>query len=867
MNALIKRFRHVVMVAILGILSCLLFFILYSNHRHSITPANASLIGTGALAALNFWTQQRAYPQKEIPEIGYFLAFEQRARLKSKLQSTNFVSPWKSIGPNNVGGRTLSIAINPLNTSTIYVGSASGGLWKTHSAGIGVHAWEPVPTGYPVLGVNAIALSPVDTNIIIIGTGEVYRDGNSTGGLGLLRTTRGSYGLGILKSDDAGRTWRKTLDWSYQQQRGVQQLRMNPLNPNTIYAGTSEGTYKSINGGETWSLVHSVRMVTDIVINPVDTNIVFIACGNFNTSGHGIYRSLDSGANWQKLDNGLPRSYSGKTMLAIYQANPNFIYADIANTLEGVGLYRSTNNGNSWIRLSSVDYAAHQGWYSHFVIVHPRDSTRLILGGVHVWTSDDGGRTLTKRSSSSGARYMGDVPPGGPEGSQFYSHADHHAYAISPDDPERVYLVNDGGIFRTDDFGHTFTGLNGGYITTQFYNGFANDLEDSTLAIGGTQDNGVLIYHGKASWYKSLGGDGTWNAIDPVVKRILYTSTQRLRMKKSNNGGESWTSIIDGIADGDANFISPFVMCPSARNILYAGKDLVYKTTTSGAFWFPTNGGKKIDSNPALALAMSYMSSDTVYVTNAGGNTRTTVFITTNGGQSWQNITGSLPNRFPVDISVNPNDASRVYVSFSGFGTSHLFKSNDAGQNWIDIGVGLPDVPTSAVVVDPLFPDHIYVGNDLGVYVSTDDGNTWESFDEGFPEAAIVMDLTISNKNRKLRAVTHGRGVYERPLIGEITTRVAERSQSQESFVLAQNYPNPFNPLTNVIYSLPRDADITLLVYDSLGREVKRLFVGRQRAGDYKVVFDGRRLSSGIYFLQLQTLDGESLVRKMLLLK
>ena len=873
-----QRSPHLPALAVMYLVIGLFSLIAYFHFPHLPIRNVDSSAGTGALEALSLWSAQRAYPGREIPPAGYVQAFEQRKKLAKMSQAVAAVPPWESLGPFNVGGRTLSIAINPANPSTIYVGSASGGLWKTHTAGVGTHAWHPVPTGFPVLGVNTIVLSPVDTNLILIGTGEVYRDHNSTGGLGLLRTTRGSYGLGILKSEDAGRTWRKTLDWSYNQQRGVQQLRMNPKNDHTIYAGTTEGTFKSTDAGETWTRVHPVRMVTDIVIHPVDTNIVFIACGNFSTSGHGIYRSVDGGAHWQKLSNGLPRSYSGKTMLAIYQANPRFIYADIANTLERVGLYRSTDGGDNWTRLSGANYAAHQGWYSHFVVVHPRDSTRLILGGVHVWTSNDGGHTVTRRSGSSGERYLGEVPPGGPEGSRRYSHADHHNYAIDPNNPERVYFVNDGGIFRTDDFGRTFTGLNGGYTTTQFYNGFASDQDDSSLAIGGTQDNGVLIFHGSTTWYKSLGGDGTWNAIDPLVPTILYTSTQRLNIRRSNDGGKinSWRTIMNGIGSGDANFISPFVLAPSARSVLYAGKDLIYKTTTAGGSWFVLNGGRKLDSNPVLAMAVSPNGADTVYVTNAGGSTRTTVFVTMDGGASWRNITGTLPNRYPVDISIDPNDARRVFVAMSGFGSSHLFKSTNAGQSWIDIGAGLPDVPTSAVVVDPAFPHHIYAGNDLGVYVSIDDGETWERFDSGFPEAAIVMDLSISSSNRKLRAVTHGRGVYQRPLVGRIPTQVAQRQRIPFGFELLQNYPNPFsakrggtfgNPGTSIAYKLARDSDITLSVYDTRGREVERLFAGKQQAGEHHLVFDGSNLSSGIYFLRLQTQAGLSLVRRMVFIK
>ena len=283
---------------------------------------------SGAMEALDLWANQRAYPNKIIPDIGYYDAY---VYSKNNLISSfdNFdTTHWYQIGPHNIGGRTISLAINSLNPNTIYAGSASGGLWRSYTGGVGTSAWKYIATGYPVLGVGTIAISPTDTNTIYIGTGEVYGYQKSFGGI-TVRTTRGSYGIGILKTTNSGLNWSKSLDWSYNQRRGVQVVRINPLNPNTVWAGTTEGTYRSFNAGVNWTKVHSTIMVTDLIVNPSDTGMVLIACGNLGSTGNGFYKTINSGNNWIKLIDGLPSSYGGKALFCVYRTSPNVIYASI----------------------------------------------------------------------------------------------------------------------------------------------------------------------------------------------------------------------------------------------------------------------------------------------------------------------------------------------------------------------------------------------------------------------------------------------------------------------------------------------------------------------------------------------------------
>ncbi|KPK95807.1 hypothetical protein AMJ80_03445, partial [bacterium SM23_31] len=480
-------------------------------------------VKSDAMNALNFWSDQRSYPSAVMPDAGYYKAFEySKYHLNKSEKGLKAVDTWESIGPRNRGGRTNAIAVDPQNTDVIYAGAASGGLWRLTFTGQDQYSWEYIDTGFPVLGVNAIGIDPRNSDVIYIGTGEVYGYQSSIGGL-YIRTTRGSYGIGLLKTTDRGATWEKSIDWSYNQQRGILAIEINPLNPDVIFAGTSEGTYKSIDTGETWTKVHSTFMAVDIAINPVDTNIVYVSCGNLGSPGSGIYKSVNSGETWTKLGGGLPSDWSGKTLLAIYKSSPNIIYADVADDFHTVGIYRSENHGAAWTQVIMgpfVDYATYQGWFSHYVRINPLDYSKLLIAGVDFYYSNDGGVTVTEKSGM---------------------HVDHHAYADHPTDPNTVYFANDGGVYRTTDGGASFQMLNDGYVTAQFYNGFSSSATNPDFAIGGLQDNGTYFYKGTPQWeYSGLGGDGCYTAINPSNDLIVFGSAQYLRIRRSTNRGQDW---------------------------------------------------------------------------------------------------------------------------------------------------------------------------------------------------------------------------------------------------------------------------------------------------------------------------------------
>jgi photosystem II stability/assembly factor-like uncharacterized protein len=334
----------------------------------------------------------------------------------------------------------------------------------------------------------------------------------------------------------------------------------------------------------------------------------------------------------------------------------------------------------------------------------------------------------------------------------------------------------------------------------------------------------------------------------------MYGSSQYLNIQKSTNRGISW----QGIAPPTNNeaFNGPFLVAPSNSKIIYAAGDKIYKSTNAGTNWTVLNNNSVINGDPVLSIAISYSNSDSIYVTTAPNLRRAEIFRSTNGGVSWANVTSTLPDRYPVDISVDPNNSSNVYVAFSGFGTSHLYKSINGGSSWINIGNGLPDVPTSAVVVDPKYSSIVYVGNDLGVYNSKDSGNTWNDFNSGLGDAMLTMDLAVSPANRMLYAASHGRGVYRIKLEEPEPVKVENENVSAvKGFELYQNYPNPFNPGTRISWRSAIGSQQTLKVYDVLGNEVATLANEWREAGSHSVNFDASGLSSGIYYYQLKAGD------------
>lgn len=806
---------------------------------------------SGAFEALNFMGDRQTYPNVTLPSNSYFAAW-QKWNSNKVTSRDNVTPPWETIGPHNRGGRTLAIVLNPQNTNTMYAGSASGGLWKSTTGGAGVEAWERLELGYPVLGVSTIAIHPTDSMVMYIGTGEVYNvEAAGTGAA--YRNTRGSYGMGILKTTDGGQTWTKSLDWSYDQQHGIWMIKIDPTNPNTVFAATTQGIYKSTDAGASWIPVLDVVMGTDLLIHPENPNIVVAACGNFGSEGFGIYKSIDAGESWQQITSNLPEFFLGKIQLGMAPSNPDIIYASVGNGFsfsDGASwLCRSNDFGSNWTIQSTEDYSRWQGWFSHDVAVSPTNPNRLIAIGINVWGSANGGNSLNILTE--GGVGFANPPIEGPDGNPLYVHSDAHDVIYHPSDPNKVYVASDGGIHRSDDGGITWYSANGGYQTAQFYNGASTSQNSTDFFIGGLQDNGTIKWNGDLTWTRVLGGDGSWTAVHPNTDNIFFSSSQRLNIAKTINGGNSFfgLSLEESYVDPVA-FIAPYVIAPSNALVLYAGTSVMARSNDQGENWETLNNGIQLDGNPILSMEVSSTDEDVVYAGTAPFEGNRGHLFVTQDGNTFTDITSDLPDRFPMDITVDPTDPAIAYVVFSGFGTGHVYKTQDFGVTWEDISGNLPDVPTNAVIVDPLILDHVYVGNDLGVFVSTAGGTVWEDYQDGLPNATMIFDLKISNSNRKLRVATHGNGAFERDLIDE-TTDVEATEAEAFGFRL---FPNPTADIVQIAIEKGGLQNVVVNLLDTNGKKLKSTSIIPQ---SNTITIDCSDLPAGTYFVSLQSANGQ----------
>jgi len=810
--------------------------------------SNDHLDPPGSYKAMTILNAIRAYPAKDIPNDAYSRAYEYSRSLQ--VSSSRDIIPWKSIGPKNIGGRTLDLSLNQQNPNTIYAASAGGGLWRSYTGGVGQDAWERLELGYPAMSIGAVEICPTDTNVIFAGTGECYGNGTYFPSVSY-RATRGMSGIGLLRSLDNGQTWEKSIDWSYQQQRGIQRIKFDPDSNNIVWVATTEGVYKSNNKGDTWDRVLNFPMATDISINPDDPDIVIVCCGGMFSNGNGIYRTTNGGQTWTKLFMGssVPSQFGGKARVMTALSSPNIVYASIGHSqsygTSDTWLCKSIDYGATWVVMNNTDYSKYQGWYSHYVGVSPFNPNKLFCGGVDMYQSSDGGNTLDIKDGNIQDWHHPD-----------WLHLDHHDIEFHPTDPDIIYFAEDGGIHRTDDGGETFFSCNWGYQTSQFYSGFSCSDTDSLFATGGLQDNFSCIYEGDEYWRRVHGGDGSWTAINQVNNNNVFNSSQYLNISRSYDYGFNYENVAPDNSSSNANFIAPYLLSPVDNQTMYAGRSIIYKSTDSGTNWTATNQASQFDSNPVLTMDMSSTSTEVVYAATMAWNSRARIYKTIIGGAYWQDITADLPDRMITDIHVDKNNHNTLFITLGGFGTSHLYRSDDGGDNWTDIGSSLPDIPGWCVINDPLNTDIIYYGNEFGVYVSENNGQNWTQVNEGLGDGVFAMDLKISASNRRLRVATHGNGVYERPV--ESSIGIDENNSKYSNSLGFSNYPNPFSDRTTLHFELANKAWVRISVYDLSGKIVERLADKEFPAGIHEIdwnVNSPSRLKNGVYICRLSSGD------------
>jgi uncharacterized protein (TIGR03437 family) len=667
-------------------------------------------------------------------------------------------------------GRVTALAVVPGNASVVYLGGSDGGVWKTTDGG---STWIPLTDDQPSLSVGSIALDPSNSNTIYVGTGEEY---------GIIENAS-YYGAGVLKSTDGGATWTQlgaALFGTPFSSCGIcggafiGSLAVHPTQDQILLAAVAvaqNGIYRSTDGGVTWAAVLSVGIAgTEVLFDPTNGNIAFAALGGGNDAANGLYKSTDAGATWARPDaagsNPLPTAGVGRIVLAMAPSNTSTLYAGIADssTWGLTGFYKSVDGGANWTQIASApNYCGGQCPITNTVAVSPTNANAVFVGGntdvvggiasgtAVIWRSLDGGSTWDIVSNG----YSGAV------------HVDQKAFAFSSDGAT-LYVGNDGGVWSTTGVAASapnWTNLNSSLALTQFYPGLSIDPSNVNISFGGTQDNGIQQYAGGV-WQSVTCGDGGQTVIDPVQPSTVYASCGNQIQKSTSGGGpNSWSAAGTGIFTGDRATIicPPLAIDPSNHLRLYFGTYRVYQSSNGASSWDPISSDLTFGNGTLSTIAVAPGDSNTVYVGTSNG----IVQVTTNAGASaaWTDRTSGLPNRSVTQIAVsslNPLVAFVTFSGFSGFGDTqgHVFQTVNGGASWSDISGNLPNSPADGIVIDPDQSNTLYVATDIGVFATVDGGTTWDPPGSGLPGGAVTA-LALHRSTRILRAATHGRSVWD----------------------------------------------------------------------------------------------------------
>ncbi len=714
---------------------------------------------------------------------------------------------WSPLGPGNVGGRTRALVFHPQNANILYAGGVAGGVWKSTDGGA---SWRALDDLMANLAVTSLALDPSNPQVLYAGTGEGFFSGD------IVR------GAGIFRSTDGGEHWERLASTDNPSFHYVNDIVVSPHSGSRLYAATFTGVWRSLDAGRSWDLAVDPDSFTGCLDLAIRTDqpgdFVLASCGNFDQGT--VYRKAraETEGGWAVAlrDPGM-----GRTTLAFAPSNQNIVYALAASIVSGPSrepgenyvygmhaVFRSIRGGDpgSWkaqVRntsgkklnrvllsnpllafarecgLSSRAIFLNQGWYDNAIAVDPKDPNRVWAGGVDLLRSDDGGKNWGLASywwASDGVGFGG---------SPSYSHADQHLIVFPPNynggSNKTMYVAGDGGIFRTRNARAatvktsagvcnagagktTWVPLNHNYGVTQFYHG--QPFPDGATYFGGTQDNGTVMGDdgaGHDGWRELLGGDGGYVAVDPNNPNILYAENTGLSIAKSVNGGGAWRRTTLGIIDQNSLFIAPFVMDPGSSQRLWTGGTFLWRTDNGAERW--TKASAKLpDEAVVSAIAVSQLSSNRVLAGTAFGRIlRTTSGTTTDGATEWASV---QPRQgFVSSLAFDPRNENTAYATYPNFGGVHVWRTTDGGATWSPLdgsGAGhLPDVPAHSIVVDPNSGSRLYLGTDLGVFVSTDGGATWAVENTGF---ANVVTESLSIQGRNLFAFTHGRGAWRVPL-------------------------------------------------------------------------------------------------------
>ncbi|MEM7457129.1 MAG: hypothetical protein AAF456_22495 [Planctomycetota bacterium] len=720
------------------------------------------------LAAAADRYQRRLSADGTIPQRALLNACDQRKAMVAieSVDAAGLPMQWDWVGPGNIGGRLRPIVIHPTNTDIIYVGSASGGIWKSID---GASSWQPLDDFLPSLSIGDMVMHPEDPDTLYAATGEGFFD--TVEGTSNTAAVRGA---GIFKTTDAGATWNQIPSTDNPDFYFVNRLEFHPNDSNTMLAACNSGIWRSTDAGDTWTLQAAFHAL-DVKYNPFNPDQV--AAGGHHQH-NGAYYSTDGGLTWNQSTG----AEGHRQEIAWAPGQPATVYAAVSENSR-IKIWRSQDGGQTYTLRTTGSGLQTWSGYNTCIWVDPVNPDLLVVGGVWLYRSTNGGVSFTQRFGA--------------------AHADMHRIVQHPDfdglNNKTVFFATDGGLYETPDvYGNTAIGMNNNLGVTQFYGGGINPVNGNI--VGGTQDNGTLFYNGDPQdWDHIFGGDGGYGASDPTEPYYFYGEVQRALIHRSTNGSNSSyiyngsNPIQDAGSSATTNFIPFFMLDPNEPNTMLVACERMWRSSNVRAGqpdWFPIKdsiepperpdgkGDLPGDAHFALnspynlsTIAVAQGNSDVIWA----GHNNGALFFTTNGtavSPTWtqvdENGTG-LPDRWISTIVIDSRDTDHVYVAFMGWETDNVWETTDGGMTWTDISgsgsAGIPDAPVSALAIHQSIPGRLYAGTDVGVFISNDNGTTWQVHDD--MPGNVPVEQLLWKDSSTLLAVTHGRGMF---LGTELTT-------------------------------------------------------------------------------------------------
>jgi photosystem II stability/assembly factor-like uncharacterized protein len=674
--------------------------------------------------------------------------------MERQFRSAGLSAAWSFVGPVNVGGRINDVAIDPKSPNTVYAGAASGGVWVSRDAGITFSPAWPSSNSQPI---GALAITQQGT--LFAGTGEANPGGGSL--------TYG--GSGIYRSTNMGKSWKAV---GLSGTATISRIVVDPKNSNRIIVaaagshfnpGGDRGVYISEDGGSTFTLslrgINETTGAADLAIDHRNPNRMFAVMWDhlrqpdlrtYGGLGGGVYFTSNGGSSWKRVGAGLPAPSPniGRIGLAISQSDPRRAYAIVVAT-NGTfaGFYRSSNGGSSWSKApfnqALSDSQATFGWWFGRIWIDPLDPNHVFVAGTTLIESRNGGASWVH---------------------QLQVHADQHAMAWDPKAPGRIYLGNDGGVYRSDTNGSFTWQWSTRQPFTQFYSVDVAET-DSSRIVGGTQDNGsIRIFQG--TWVFYFGGDGQRNLINYRDSSKVYACYQYGACAAFSDGGGSRTFIFQGMSSTRFNWSAPLEFDPNDPTILYFGGNRLERSANEARQWTPisqdlTGGPGRDKSYPfgtLTAIGVGKSNSNALYVGTDDGR----IWYTRNLGSNWtRSQDPDIPGHWVTRIAVDPANTDTAYATFSGFrsgaNNAYVLRTTNGGQSWASITSNLPPAPVNDVVIAPRT---LFVATDVGVYSTKNFGASWQLAGSGLPRAPVT-DIRYHTPTNSLFAATYGRGIYK----------------------------------------------------------------------------------------------------------